>query len=527
MQTTSSGWNHIVQKSHRRFDIGALISWTRTTGSGVKFFTINQSTIGGTDIIKSGGGFVTLFDKYNYLNYSDKVNAFSTKRGLGQYPFGVINAEADLELDNTNREFLPSSTTVGSGILPNRPLKLSIGLDDEYMKIFVGFSLQPENTLNNRITKLHAFDVYSFAAGFVSTASGAQTNKYANEIIEDLLQEQGFSSNQYVLDSSLQQPIGYLATNGRLAGDIFRDLAEAEQALIFTDENGIFRFWNRQHFTTTSGVEAFNLSYSTLSDLQWQNTAVINDVIVKAKPRAVAGTARVYTLEQTITLDSTSKDVFIDFEDDNGVLPVTDITPPTADGETSYFVANASEDGTGVDRTDRVTVTSAYLFGNTVRLTFARTGTVSVYITKLDLYGTPAKVKEIIEERYQDDESIETFGRNPANNGEPIIIENDLIQENDTAYSLAYTLVNEYKDPRKRYVAPVAVNTNPALQVGDYGTLTIQDTGQTISCWIVDIENAVGRNGEYKQQLILEERNIKQYFTIGVSTIGGAHSIAP
>lgn len=535
MQTTSSGWNHIVGKSFRTLQYGVLISWMRQIASGVKFFTINQSSIGGPDPIKGGGNFVTLFDKYYYTDYSTDTISWAVSRKLGQFPYGVITAQADIELDNTSKKFLPAfDPTIGSGILPNRPVKISVGFDNESYKQFVGFTDMPENTLNNRVTTLHAYDVMDFVKGYVSTASGSQSNKYAHEVIQSLLIEAGFASTQYVLDSSLQQPIGYLATNNRKFGDIFRELCEAEQALMFSDENGIIRFWNRQHLTTISGTVAFQFNYSKLANLRWQNTPIINDVIVRAKPRAVAAKQRIFDMETATAgvitlLPGKDTDYFIYFSDQDGPLPVTSVDIPVYidSATTSYFVSNENADGSGLPRNSNVTIVSAYSFGNSYKLTFRNSHTSAIYITQLVVYATPAKVAVVIEERYQDASSISIFGRNPTNNGEPLIIENDLIQEKDTARALAFTLVKEYKDPRKRYLAPVAVGSNPALQIGDFGRLTIGDTLETKNVFITGITTTLDRDGDLVQTLELEERGIKRYFTINQSKIAGLDTIAP
>ena len=170
MQTTTSGWPNKIAQPERRLNFGVLISWMRQPATGVQYFTINQSTIGGSHLIKGGGSAVTFFDKYFYRDYSQYALNFSVSRQLGQYPYGVIMAQADLQLDNTSKLFLPNyDPTIGSGILPNRPMKLSLGFEGELFKLFVGFTGQPENSLNNRVTTLHAFDVFDYINGYTST----------------------------------------------------------------------------------------------------------------------------------------------------------------------------------------------------------------------------------------------------------------------------------------------------------------------------------------------------------------------
>lgn len=533
MQTVSSGWGNKTAQGKRNIGFGVLVAWMRTVATGVRFFTINQSRIGGPDLIKGGGDFVTFFDKFRYDDVSPFAMSISVQKNLGQYPYGVIMAQADVELDNTNKKFLPNyDTTIGSGILPNRPIKLSIGIEDEYMKLFTGYTTQPNVSLNNRTVQLHAFDAFNFINGYRSTLSGAFTNAPFHNVVASGMYEMGFTSSQFVVDKSLQGNIGYLATNDKKWGDIFRDGCEAEQAIMQVDENGILRFWNRQHFLTASGVLRFQLSYSKISDITWQNTPIINDVIVRAKPRAVQSQQKVWENQSSIELAAgADTEYFVSFTDDYGDLPVTSVSVPlnytTASGVTSRYRANEFSDGTGRDMSSYLTLKSAYSFGNTYKLTFGNSFTSSVFLTQLAIYGTPARVTTVIEERIQDTTSIDAFGRNPANSGEPIVIENDLIQDKFTARSLATTLVKEYKSPGKRYVLPVSFQSDPALQIGDAGLLLIQDTNELKNVYITGLTNVIQRNGDYQQTLEVEERTIKRYFTINQSRIGGTDAIAP
>lgn len=534
MQTVSSGWGDKISIGARHIGYGVLVAWMRTTATGVRYFTINQSRIGGPDMIKGSGDFVSFFDRYRYDDVTPFVTSISVQKNIGQYPYGIIMAQADVELDNTSKKYLPNyDTTIGSGTgLPNRPIKLSIGIEDEYMKLFTGFTSQPKATLNNRVVQMHAFDAFNFINGARATTSGAFVNAPFHNVVASGMAEMGFSSTQYVIDKSLQQNIGYLATYDRKWGDVFREGCEAEQAIMFVDEGGIIRFWNRQHFLTASGVVKFQLSYSKLEDLQWQNTSIINDVIVKAKPRAVQAQQKIWEATSNIELAGASDtEYFIDFSDDNGPLPVTSVSIPkyitTASGSQSFYATNVNEDGSGPAFNSYVSVVNAYNFGTTYKVTFRNTFTSSLYLTQLAIYATPAKVTQVIEERIQDATSIDAFGRNPANNGEPIVIENNMIQDKSTARTLAYTLVKEYKSPGKRFICPVAIQSDPALQIGDAGLLRVEDTNELKSVYITGITNSIQRNGDYAQVLEVEERTIRKYFTINQSKIGGTDAIAP
>jgi len=538
MQTTSSGWAGAVVAPLRTINQGVLASWQRATASGTSYFTIGTSTIGGRDIIKGSGSAVTFFDQYAYTDYTPYAMSWAVQRKTGSYSFGVILAQADVEFDNTSKLFQPNyDATIGSGILPNRPIKISVGFQGETINQFVGFTGQPEISIGGRTMKVHLFDAFDYinssiltTSGMGTTVSGVLTNKYADEVMSFCLNALGFGANQYVLDQSLQQKIAFAQVNGRKIGEIFADLVEAEQGLMFVDETGLIRFWNRQHFLTTSGLgSSFALNYSNLISLEYESAPIINDVTVEANVRQLSQKKKIWQLSTPLLLEPGKRtDIFADFTDANGELPTTSVDTPVnaTTAATSYYITNQFSDGTGSDTSAYVSVSSTYLFGTRYRVTFNNTSTSSCYITELVLHGTPAEVVRKIQQRSYDQSSIDNYGLNPANNGQPIVLVNDYIQDDATAKSLAQTIVNENKaGSRSRFIAKCF--GNPALQIGDFGTLTIPDTGQTLSVFITGITNSLNNSGEFVQELRLEQKQIKSYFRIGTSAIAGNDEIAP
>lgn len=539
--TVVSGYATNVAAAFRTVGFGVLIAWQRVA-STVGFFTIGSSTIGGGDIVKGSGSFVTFFDRFQFVDYSTYVMNWSVQRKLGQYPYGTIMAQADVVIDNTTNLFTPNKdATIGSGILPNRPIKISASIGTESLMQFTGYTGQPELSINDRKLTLHAFDAMDYimkasittsgttTSGVSTTTSGYLVSVKADTILQYILSTLGFSSNQYVLDQGLQASYGYVNLADRKYGDIINDVVLAEQALAFIDEGGIFRFWNRQHFITTSGVRQFDLDYSNIVSLDYENTPIINDVIVTAQPRSVQAKQKIWEQSGSKEIPPNSTVViFADFQDDYGAMPVTAVDTPlyiTA-ALTSSFNTNTATDGTGTSQAGQISLVGVYLFGSTYKMTFQNTGTNSIFITSLALYGTPAKVTSQIEQRYLDAISIEAYGRNPSNNGDPITIANDYIQDSSTAYSLAYTLVKEYGSPRRRYQATIF--PRPELQIGDWGRVTVPDANNEVkNMYIVGTQLMMQSKADMKQVLWLEERTPKSYFTIGTSLIAGADEIAP
>lgn len=525
MQAVTQQFQDAAAASFREPEWGVLVSFEKVVNENVDFFTIGTSAIEGPDMIKSAGDDVTFFDKYVYGNYTEYLKNFSIDRKLGLYPWGTYKAMARARLDNTDKKFLPGfDPDIGDKILPSRPIKLSLGFKGESILKFTGFTERPQNTFVERDTDLKAFDVFNFIDEFTSDLDEF-VDTDVDDIIEALLIEMGFSLDQFVLEQSLQKPIGFLAPRGKKAGQIFRDLCEAEQGIMFADEEGIVRFWNRQHVATNQDVK-FELTYSNMENVKESNTNIINDVIVRAKPREVQANQKVWELSgaEKVSGNSTLQ-IFADFSDDDGPLPVTAHDTPVhvlAGGSTSKYTTNEEQDGSGANRRSDISLINETLFGETLMMEFENTSSSPVYVTTLEVFGTPAKVRTSIDERYTDQNSIDTYGRNPDNNGEPVLINNDYVQDPSTALSAGYILVNDYSEPGAALRVPHF--GKPHLQIGDYGNVTIADTGEIKLMVVTGIVDVIDKQG-YHQVLDLEERSLVTYFTIAESEIGGTDKI--
>lgn len=558
MQTVSSTFISNLTGPTQTVNYGILISWLETINTSYEFFTIGTSIIGGPDVIKGGGTEVTFLDRYQYTDYTDYGMSIDIKRSIGQYPYGTIMAQAEVKLDNSQLTFMPEhDPVIGNYILPNRPLKLSTGLSGELIQMFAGFTAPPINNVNDRETVLTAYDgmdylnlTTSSGSGPIASANnGCYVNEYAHVIIGDLLAEAGFATNQYILEQSLQQPIGYFSpinfmggtnTNGNEGsiGYIISALCEAESGIFFFDENGIAHFWNRQHIPDNKTV-AWSFDYSQtiggnntgIINYNIENTPVINSVQVQSTPRSVASKQQVWQLSGSILIPAGSTTlVSADFSDTSGSMPVTELDTPvyynSANPATSNYSVNINSDGSSpTDVNSYVTVSSVVLKGSNASITFSNTYSIPIYITSMSLYGTPAKVTQTVNQTFTNPTSIALYGINPANNGQPLQIMNNLVQDNDTAFSIAYQLVTDYAVPLQRM--SLEVLAAPQLQFGDYITATLDDTGQTLNYTIVGIEFSQTKDDPFKQVVEVEVKNMVTYFTIGTSLIGSTDCIAP
>lgn len=527
MQTVSAAFDTATAAPFKNVGIGALIAWQKTVNPTYQFFTINQSKIGGPDLIKGSGGSVTFFDKYQYDNETANVESYKITRKMSNLPWGVIMAQADITLLNNSNRYTPTyDPVIGNYIKPDRPIKLSVGFNGEFITMFTGYTERPNSTILSRRTTLTAWDALKFLSNKKSNLP-VFVNARANDIIEALLIEQGFSGSQFVIEASLQQPISYLMAKGRIVTDIFKDICAAEGGLMFCDENGVIRFWNRLHLNSNS-TSRWTFNYSNMTNVEWDTTPIVNDAIVIAKPFKIAAFNKVWESGQAYTVPpGGSLDVFADFRDDVGNFPVISLDTPVniSSATTSSYQANYNEDGTGDDAASAISLTSSYLFGQTYKMTYTNSSTQNVYLVKIQLYGIPAKVQVLDSKEQTDAASILDYGINPDNNGEVIEINNDIVQDAATANALAYIYVTLFKGPLQRLKCTIF--GVPHLQLGDYVTVNEETTGQTLSMVVVGQDISVATNGAVSQSIELEQRSVYQYFTIGVSKIGGSDYLAP
>ena len=510
-----------------------MVSWKKTINDDVDFFTLDSSHLDGGDILQGTGDVITLFDKYDYQDETQYVQNFSVSRKISNRPWGVIMAQATITLNNTTKRFYPGfDPDIGDyTALPGRPVKLGIGVGGEFMKVFTGYTDRPDHQLVKRLSVINAFDAMTYLSTVKSTLP-AFVDTSMSDIVEQLLIEQGFGADQYNLEPSLQLPIGYLMpTTYSAVTDIFNDLCTAEGYLLFVDENGIIQGWNRLHLLgDRSPVAAF--TYSTLEDISWSSSSVINSADVVAKPFKPAAFNKLWELAQasdtTLVPPGASIDIIANFQDDNGAFPAISVDEPVyvdSNAGSSTYSTNLASDGSADAMNSYITLSSVYNFGNSYRMTFTNSHTSSpIYITNIQLFGQPAKVTAIQSQVQQDTDSIEKYGINPDNNGVTYELDNNLIQDTAAANTMAWLLVNLYSTPHD--MLNLSNFIVPQIQLGDPVQTTIEDTGEVIYGAVMGIDITFGVSFALSQKLYVQEMSQHTYFRLDISHLDGSDGLA-
>lgn len=521
MQSTPVGFTAEAKDTVRRPVASLQVAWKKALNPLVRFFTIGVSSVGGSDPIASAGGITSDWNNYLYQDESANLLSIDWERELNMPVGGISKALWDAELDNTSGRYTPrymgGSSELFTAILPRRPVIINAGFNyndiDNMIPQVVGINTKmPEIDIRNRLMRMQGSDFNEFLQNRYMDQTTMFTGLRTDEVIEDRLQELGYGTGQYELDPGIHTiPFG-LFEKGTRYGDIINDLVQAEYGHFYQDEEGKLRFENRQHWYNSphNSVAQVITTGDVIQALGPNEDHIINVVEVRANVKNKQPEQTVFRLNpfDAIRLNSGVNEIFVDFDD-----PILAMTTPTSTGETSFFLANVAEDGSGSDLTSSVSVTKVTKFAKSAKIEFNNSSSNVLFLTELTISGRPAKVEREIYVRNIDESSRTAFEERP------LVIENDYILSDDWANSLSQLILSDFAEPEN--LQYLTIKAMPELQMGDL--ISWQGRYWRIFGIETQLDPALG----FIQQLKLLQRTIIQYFTIGISSIGGSDPIGP
>lgn len=320
-------------------------------------------------------------------------------------------------------------------------------------------------------------------------------------------------------DIGLQEiPVAWWSSNTVLYE--IKTACEAEGARFYTDEEGNFHFENRQFYNTKPEYKRsrHGFNFNNILDLEYRgkDTDIINTVVVKIKPRKVVDTPKVmWTYPEVIEIDTgESVDVWASF---------TDPCPTTTTGiilpvSTTDYLANAQEDGLGTNKTSALNI-SIVRFAQAAKLTLTNTDASTIYVTFLQVRGTPAEYNEEISLVIEDEESIAKYGTSPSGG---YVVENKYLADENYAEIIGTQLIDWYKDPVKKIL--LKSRCVPWLQIGDLISIKNDDIGAYYIMRIIKLKYFYDKDSGLNMDI--ESREVGRFetlsfFTIGVSAIEG------
>lgn len=497
------------------------ISWKAESTLGSRTFTIGVSLIGGNDIIGANPGSIGSPGIYRYFDESEYVMSLAWERGLNIPTGGLSKAYAEAELDNTSGRFTPrymgGTSELFTAILPRRPFIINAGFDippEITIPQFSGvFDRTPEVSARDKSVRVHGADYVDFFQNRYLDQEVMFTGLRTDEVYEDLLQSMGLATSQYDLDYGINIiPFG-LFEKGTRYSNIFHQLAEAENGQFYQDEEGIFKFENRQHWDSSpyTDVQSIVLTSQVLEAEAPSDDHLINVVEIRSPIRQKQPAQTIFNLPSLTTIAipaSGSLEQFFEFQD-----PVLALTDPTNGGTVSYYLANSEQDGEGTDVTSSVSIKNVGTFAKAVKYRFQNTSTSIAYITQFVLSGRVAKQTGDLYYREKDDSSVTAYQERVLS------IENDYIQNESWAASYSRMILNDFSDIEN--LQKITIRALPQLQLGDL----VSWQGKY---WrVYDIKAKLNPGQGFVQELTMLQRTINSYFRIGISLIGGIDQIAP
>lgn len=530
MQDVGAVFTAEAQERTRKVAGSIQVAWKRGLDPSISLFTIGVSTIGGDDVIAGLDQVNSDFNKYQYFDESEYLRSLSYDRELVMPAGGVSRAIWDASLDNTTKRFTPSymggESELFTAILPRRPVILNAGFNydgiDHLIPQMVGVNIG--NPIVDRRTStmdLIGADMMEFLSNRFVDQTSMFTGVRTDELIETILQNMGYSTAQYDLDTGINLINFAIFRTDESFLDIMNELVKAEAGHLYQNELGVVKFENRQHWDSYPYTvpQAVLFTSEVLESSVPNDDHIINTVEVIGEPRQKEQNQEIWNLsgyagtdEAQITT-SADAEIWANYND-----PILEVDTPVAQtggsGITSYWVANTSPDGDGTDVTSNVSLKNIDNFAEASKFTFSNNSSFdTVYLTELVIYGRPARRTGDIYYRESYDSSVTAYDERVYR------VENPYIQSETWAESLSKMILEDFAQPES--LQTLTIKARPELQLGDL----VSWQGRY---WrLFGIKTQLDPNIGFIQDVTLLQREIRTYFRIGISLIGGSDVIAP
>lgn len=286
--------------------------------------------------------------------------------------------------------------------------------------------------------------------------------------------------------------------NGVSALGYIMDLMTAEMGgRFFVNRDGKFVFHNRHRDLLVDIVDTFtDAEYDGIQPITGE---VYNEVTVNFLPREVGGAGSVLFAYEGVPFavqpGKTRKirGRYRDPNNEDASIGGMDVINPVANTD---YIANSQADGNGINRTNTLNL-SFEIGGTSTDITIANPSTEIVYVTKLQVRGTPLITYKSQQVTTADAESIHRYGRSAL---PPI--DGRFISDEEIAESYADQLLNNYSLPSTRYLfADFEIGSIDGARDG----LAERVLGCEIGTGLTIINAVTGHNLEY---VVISERHM-------------------
>jgi len=525
MQTVSTQFQNLSEGDVRPLSKACLISFEKDYDPLVEFYTVGVSAFDGGAIFKGDFNTIQEWDKYTYTDYTDRVISMEWDREATFPTNPITRAVATIVLDNYDDLFTPGNTNsaLEPYLIPRRPVRLYAGFDGELIPVFIGMTEgRPEVDESSRTVRLRCVDFLTSILEMPLQREVMYVNQREDQVIQGILESCGLVASQFDLDYGEHIiPFAYFKKDSK-AGIALEDIGEATLGNLSMREDGVIQYKTRSSWASNTPVITLTKEDNIIERKNAGRDNVINVVEVKSNAREVQDIQKIWEQSnETEVPAGETIEIFAEFRDDEGELPVTTAEDPTYvdTATTSVYATNKERDGSGPTLDSDISLDSMDLFSTGAKLTFTNSGSTNIFLTRLEVWGTPARIRERIYVRVQDDASV---GDRDAYEERVHTIENDYIQDPVTANSIAQIILEDCAEDDDQ--VNLYLKGLPQLQVGDVATYDDED--QTTDYFITRI-NGIFNNSGLRQYLRVSKRTINIYYRIGISAIDGTDVIAP
>lgn len=518
MQVVPNGFNDIANGDIRPLAWGAFISFDKAYDDNITFFTLDQSILDGSDVLAtSNDNPIQAWDKYKYLNYTERLVSMTVKREL-TFPYSIASAIADFTLNNYDKYFTPhSSSPLEQYIIPKRPVRLLQGFAASILPQFVGLTQgMPEISETSGLVDFTAFDFLTQIYDMPIRETAAMRDVTTDEVLAEIFDQFGLLPAQYDLAKGRNKiKFVFFEKDQVTAGDVIRPLMQAEGGMLWLSEDGIIKFRPRleQPDAPSYSFDADSIISCDVVD----EDMIINKVVISTDVREVQDWTTVYSKNTT---DSTLNVI----PANSTYVYKAELTDPLLDAvepvfgqnvDVSWFTATLP-DGTPV--TSGISVDSSVLKTNTYEITIENSNSFAVNVNQMSIWGQPAKrisLEPIIYENTETDSVAKYEER-------VLEIDNNFVQDVDAARSLALTILDEYSEYAD--ILELEVKGNPAIQLSDI--IEVDYSQYTGEYRIIGITNKLD-NAKFTQIIKIRKYQPRTWFQLDVSELDSDNVLAP
>jgi len=515
---------------HGGTDNPTLSSDYYSIGSGVGLVGVGQKITGSA--YASGTGTLSLYtmyvssgsSSYEILDYNkeditlnsnlQRITSTYTTTSSGRNKVAGVRLALSsssgntLYADNIKLEYGASATPydsdfIGDHVTPRKLMRVGSGFRESSSSAsgttilqFTGLTENLQPNLRDDNISIHSID-FSTDLKNINADPAMYEDAKTSDLIKILANQGGLDSSQWSIEEG-NHVVSFAWFQEGSIWYYMQMVAEAEGGRVFFDNSGVLHFWNKNHLIDNLTI-AKTFSFSDILNMEYKIDAdkMKNRIICRTKPREVEQYQRVWTLDNRRTIAPGAEEVvFADIQDNfNRDMPCTRIDKPVANiaGTSHYHATDGTDKGN--DMTGSLGITSWYAFAKEARMIFKNNSSQDIQLNEIELWGTPAKVIDDITVTIEDNESVSLYGRQELN------IENDMIDTEAFAESLAMYRLEELKDPTK--FVTIEVMGDPTLEVGDIICCQLDYDSNYDVFKIVRIRWTL--SDDYKQTLNLEK----------------------